>query len=282
MDRNNPASRQPPGPPRGGPPGRHLPPPPGARRGPAKSRDELKEEEKKNAQDLATRTGVPLWGAYRIVRGETSLDQLLKSILRREKFKKLQTKDGLDPDLAGHVSSGTLPLWRAHALQEMRKVGRAKFTRDRLETSLRNGTPLALWRFGQDDWEVGRIIKARTYDVLFHVEGREPDLVFKHDLKMVCAPEDLEAARKACTKDDKVAGEGLGASRDRKERFRPTDEQLLEARQKGRALKWYFRDGTMVAGKIFAFGRWDLDLAIGTGGATLFFHALHPGTAKAF
>ena len=239
-------------------------------------------EERKKAQDLATRSGVPLWGAFRVVRGETTLDLLLKSMLRREKFKRFQAKDGLDPDLAGHVASGSLPMWRAKALQEMRQVGRGKFTRDRLEMALREGTALALWRFGVDDWQVGHIIKARTYDVLFAVEGQENALVFKHDLKMVCAPDDLEVVRKACSTDTKTIEEGLGASRDRKERYRPTDEKLLEVRTRGRNVKWTFRDGTMITGKIHAFGRWDLDLALGADGATLFFHSLHPNSAKSF
>ena len=126
---------------------------------------------------MSVRTGVPLWGAFRVVRGEVSLNDLLKSLLRREKFQKLQTKDGLDADLAGHVASGTLPLWRAQVLQDMRRIGRGKFTRDRLEMAFKDGLPVAIWRFGEADWEVGRVLKSRTYDFQFQPEAVEQVLV---------------------------------------------------------------------------------------------------------
>ncbi len=241
-----------------------------------------KSEERDKALELAERAGIPLWGAFRVVRGEVTLNQLLKSMLRREKFQRLQ-KEGLDPDLAGHVASGSLPRWRAMALQEMRKAGRTKFTRDRLEISHRAKQPLALWRFDADDWEVGRVAKSRTYD--FHFEtatAKEPLVIDKHNVKMVCAPEDLDALRQARVHEKKVLQQKLGASKDRNERYRPSDQQLCGARDNAAVIRWIFRDGTAVMGRVQAFGRWDLDLLVeGDKEATLFFHALHRATDKA-
>ena len=237
-------------------------------------------EERTKAKELAERTGVPLWGAYRIIRGETTLNDLLKSMMRREKFQRLRGQ-GMDSDLAGHVSAGTLPAWRAKVLQEMRHAGRGKFTRDRIEMAHREELPLGLWRFGQD-WAAGRVVHTRTYDFNFQVDGvDEPVTVFKHDVKMLCHPADLEAVVAARRFDKKVLKMGLGASRERKDRYRPTDEQLCAVRDAGKAAKWVFRDGTAVHGKIVAFGRWDADLVLeGDANASLFFHALHEATDR--
>lgn len=251
------------------------------KRGPADKKTPEKVEERKKAQELSERTGVPLWGAFRVVRGELTLNELLKSMLRREKFQRLQ-KDGLDPDLAGHVASGSLPDWRAAVLQEMRTAGRSKFTRDRVEMACREKLPIAIWRFGADDWEVGGVARARTYDFDLAVDGKDDtEIVFKHDVKMVCNPDDLEPIRDARRFDKKVLQQGLAASKERKDRFRPTDEQLSKLREQAGEVRWIFRDGTAIGGRVHAFGRWDMDMFVpGDAPATLFFHALHPSTDR--
>jgi hypothetical protein len=240
-----------------------------------------KNGERKKAQELAERAGIPLWGAFRVVRGELSLNELLKAMLRRDRFQRLQ-KGGLDPDLAGHVASGSLPEWRARVLQEMRQVGRDKFTRDRVETACREKFPVAIWKFGDDDWVQGTIPKTRTYDFSFLADGAaEPQSIFKHDVKATCQPADLELVRAQRKFEKKVTKEGLGASRDRKDRYRPTDEELAKLKSDSKKVRWIFRDGTAVEGKVFAFGRWDLDIELETGSqVTIFFHAFHKVTGQ--
>jgi len=245
-----------------------------------------KEAERKQAQELAARTGVPLWGAFRVIRGEVKLNELLQSMLRREKFRKLRDRDGLDPDLAGHVAGGSLPKWRADVLQEMRRAGRTKFTRDRIAMAHKESLPIAIWQFGQDDWNEGRIVKARTYDFNFAdltaADDADPAMIFKHDVKMVCNPHDLEGMRAARKFEKSVLNEGLGSSRERRDRYRPTDAELCAARDNDAIIKWVFRDGTAIRARVHAFGRWDIDVLTddGTPG-TVFFHALHAATGKA-
>jgi hypothetical protein len=240
------------------------------------SKEKLDEREK--ALELTERAGIPLWGAFRVVRGEITLNELLKSMLRREKFRRLQ-KEGLDPDLSGHVASGSLPRWRAVALQDMRKAGRSKFTRDRIEIALREETPLGVWCFDKE-WMVGRVLKARTYDFMYEHGGADkPELVHKHDVKMICGPDAVEALGGNARVDDQVKEMGLSASKDRNERYRPTDQQLCRARDAAASIRWTFRDGTTVRAKVIAFGRWDIDLELKGGeGGTIFFHALHQAT----
>ena len=237
-------------------------------------------EEQLKARELCERTGVPLWGAYRVVRGEITLAQLLKSMMRRERFQRLQ-KAGFDADLAGHVASGSLSKWRAALLQEMRGAGRGKFTRDRIAIAGREKLALSIWRFGQSSWDSGLITRQRTYDFVMTPKTGEPVEVLKHDVKMVCHPTDLDAVRESCAIEKSVRKMGLTSSKDRKDRYRPTDEQLTQARESGRLVRWTFRDGWSVRGRIYAFGRWDIDIMVEQGAAaTLFFHALHANTDR--
>ena len=238
------------------------------------------DDERKKARELAERTGVPIWGAFRVIRGELSLNDLLKTMLRRDKFRRLRDREGLDADLAGHVASGTLSQWRAQLLQDMRKTGRTKFTRDRLKMVALEKTPVAICRFGTDEWEVGMVTRTRTYDFQFRGDG-EPGFVFKHDVKMLCEAAHLPVITASLKRDKRVLQEGLAASRERKDRYRPDDELLARLVGEDRQRRWVLRDGTVVNGRLVAFGRWDVDLAVDDeASVTVFFHALHEDTAK--
>jgi hypothetical protein len=259
---------------------RPSPPPKRGPAAPARPKHENRaEEEAKKAAELSARTGVPLWGAYRIVRGELTLNDLLQTLIRREKFEKLQ-KSGLDADLAGHVVHGSLDEWRASVLMDNRKAGRRRFSDDRIESTGQTGGQLGVWRFGSD-MQVGAVVKARTYDFDFQPEGAaEATLVFKHDVKAVCAAEMAATIAAARRFEKKIVQEGLGASRDRKDRYRPTEELLARALASTTPIRCVFRDGTALEGRVKAFGRWDLDLVVGTAEVTVFFHALHSATDR--
>ncbi|HIA05004.1 MAG TPA: hypothetical protein EYN06_08545 [Myxococcales bacterium] len=237
-------------------------------------------QEQQAARELAEKSGVPLWGAYRVIRGEITLNQLLKSMMRREKFRKLQSQDGLDSDLAGHVANDTLPIWRAKMLQEMRGAGRSKFSRDRIAIAHSQKLAISMWCFGSEEWETGHIIRCRTYDFDFRSEQGKNSKYFKHDIKLLCHPDDLKGIQALSDVSTGIVDLGLKASKSRDDRYRPSDQQLEQAKLHGKAIKWVFRDGTMITGAVFAFGRWDLDLISRGSSATLFFHALHPETKK--
>ena len=239
------------------------------------------------AAEVAERSGVPLWGAYRIVRGELTLNELLQELIRRERFERLQ-KAGMDSDLAGHVVSGTLDEARAGILMKMRQAGRRRFSDDRIESAGESGARLALWRFGASDLEVGCVVKARTYDFDFKTTGApgsdEPDgapvLVYKHDVKLLTTPENAPAVAAARRFEKKVLQEGLGPSREKRDRYRPSEDLLAKVTAAGTVLRWVFRDGTAIEGRAKSFGRWDVDLDVGDASLTLFLHALHSATDR--
>ena len=235
-------------------------------------------EEQLAARELAEKSGVPLWGAYRVIRGDITLNQLLKSMMRREKFRKLQSNDGLDADLAGHVANDSLSMWRAKMLQDMRGAGRSKFTRDRIAIAHSEKLAISMWCFASQGWTTGTIVRCRTYDFDFKSQEGETTKLFKHDIKLLCHPDDLTGVKSMCDVRGDVESEGLSASKKREDRYRPKDEQLEKAKSEGRIIRWVFRDGSTVQGSVFAFGRWDLDIIANGSTATLFFHALHSNT----
>jgi hypothetical protein len=239
-------------------------------------------QEQQEARDLAEKSGVPLWGAYRVIRGELTLNDLLKSMMRREKFKTLKSQHGLDADLAGHVANDSLPIWRAKLLQDMRGAGRSKFTRDRISIAHSEKLAVAVWCFGADEWIVGNITRCRTYDFDFKPTKGAGSKIHKHNIKALCHPNDVEAIDGACGVDAEVRALGLQSSKSREERYRPADQQLKTAKSREQAVKWVFRDGSTLIGNIFAFGRWDLDLLTQGSTTTLFFHALHVSTNDQF
>ena len=195
------------------------------------------------AQNLSAETGVPLWAAYRVVRGEVNLDQLLKSMMRKEQFRKLQEQQGFDSDLAGHVVSGALPLWRAKALQEMRGSGRTRFSRDRIALMAKEKLQLSMWQFGETEWISAIVRKSRTYDVSLKLKGGQTKKVLKHNIKAVCHPRDLDLVKMATGLEKTIARQRLTASKERKDRYRPTDEQLVALKASGKPVYWVFRDG---------------------------------------
>ncbi len=98
---------------------------------------------------------------------------------------------------------------------------------------------------------------------------------------MICDPENVPALISNARNDDVVQKEGLAASKERDDRYRPSDEQLCKARDAKASIRWTFRDGTTVKGKVVAFGRWDIDIELKDGGiGTVFFHALHRETGR--
>ncbi len=243
------------------------------------SRQPLDPELRARAVDIAERSGIPLGEAYRVARGQASLNDVLQQLLRRERLRRLVEREGMDPSLAGQVVSGDLSLARARLLQDLRAAGRSRFTEDRIAAAGKRGGRVAIWTF-EDGWLVGTVQKARTYDFDFLRTGaEEAALVHKHDVKALAAPEAVPAIQERIQRIKAIAQLGLGASSNKEDRYHPTESELVRLRETRRNVLWVFRDGTTVLGKVVAFGRWDADVEL-TGGTavTVFFHALHAET----
>ncbi len=268
---------------RGGPPGRG-PRPAG---GPAKARparklganDPEKLERRAKAQALAAEKGIPLAHAHRILQGKATLNEVLKTLMRKDRFERLVRHEGLERSLAGQVASGHLSKERAQLVTRIRRSRKHPLDMDATKRAEVDRAHVAMSVFGRG-WVTGRVVNARIYDFDFQPDGGAAlETLLKHDVKLMAAAHDLEAARAASTQDEAIVAEGLGGTTDRKERVRPADEALLDRLEAGTPVKLLLRDGHAVEGTVCSFGRWDVDLALGGEAVvTVLFHALHRGS----
>ena len=235
-----------------------------------------KTELKAQAQKLAKEKGVPLVHAYRILKGQTTLNDVLKGMMRKERFEQLVAREGVDRELAGQVASGHLPKQRAVLLTRMRTLRKQKLHIDGIKAAEVEKKKIGIDVFGRG-WLLGRVRAARPYDFDFLADGAEKaDKLFKHDVKAVCTAEDFEAAKAACDTDAAIRELGLAQTEDRTQRVRPTDDTMLRFIDDQRVVRFTMRDGEQILGRLRSFGRWDAELVLDDGElVTVFFHGLH-------
>lgn len=240
-----------------------------------------KNELKGQAQKLAKEKGIPLVHAYRILKSQTSLNDVLKGLMRKERFESLVAREGIDRELAGQVASGHLSKQRATLLTRMRTLRKQKLHIDGIKAAEVDKRRVAIDIFGKG-WLLGRVRTARPYDFDFLPDGADkPDRYFKHDAKAICAAEDFDAAQRATSVDDTVRTQGLAATEDRSARIRPEDDIMLRFIDDQRIVRFTMRDGEQLLGRLRSFGRWDAELVLDGGEiVTVFFHALHQSSGQ--
>lgn len=235
---------------------------------------------REKAQKLAEDKGIPLSHAHRIVQGRATLNEVLKSLMRKERFERLVEHDGLDRSLAGQVASGHLTKARALQLTEIRRHRKHRLDHDAIKVAERDKKPVALCIFGRG-WETGTVKTARVYDFDWLVEGKEPETLYKHDVKAVTTPEVSEGVAEATlVRKDIKEGDELGGTNERAQRVRPSDDELLSAVESGAPHELVLRDGDVLQGEVRSFGRWDAELQVGEANVHVLFHALHPEMKK--
>jgi len=235
-----------------------------------------KTELKAQAQKLAKEKGVPLVHAYRILKGQTTLNDVLKGMMRKERFEQLVAREGVDRELAGQVASGHLPKQRAVLLTRMRTLRKQKLHIDGIKAAEVEKKKIGVDLFGKG-WMLGRVRAARPYDFDFLADGADKvEKLFKHDVKAVCTAEDFDAAQAACEVDSSVHDLGLAQTEDREQRVRPSDDIMLRFIDDQRIVRFTMRDGEQILGRLRSFGRWDAELVLEGGElVTVFFHGLH-------
>ncbi len=228
------------------------------------------------ATALAEDKGIPLVHAYRILKNQTTLNDVLKVMMRKERFDRLVEKDGIDRELAGQVASGHLSKQRALVLTRMRSLRKQKLHLDGIKTAEQSKAEVYV-DFFDGGWVRGRVKVSRPYDFDFEpTDGGEVTTHFKHDAKAICGVDAYEAIQAAAEVDEEIRAAALSGTEDRSQRVRPDDAWLLELANRKDLVRFVTRDGEVLVGNLKAFGRWDLELVVGMGHVvTCFFHALH-------
>ena len=232
-------------------------------------------KQQETAKKLAVDKGIPQVHALRVVRGEVSLNVVLKNLMRKERATRLIEQDGLEPGLAGQVASGHLSRQRALELQKIRLFRKHRIDRDALKLAEIDCSPVGVGCF-DGSWTLGTVVEARTYEFDIVIEDGETRLIQKHDVKLVCAAEAVEALREGEIVDEAIRDAGLRGTADRGERVRPQDARLLALIDSDEEIDLVLRDGSQYRGRVRSFGRWDMSIEVeGAGQVTVLFHALH-------
>ena len=232
------------------------------------------------ARKLSADKGIPPVHALRVVRGEVSLNAVLKNLMRKERASRLIERDGLEPGLAGQVASGHLSRQRALELQRIRTFRKHRIDRDALKLAELSGAAVGIGCF-DGTWVSGTIVEARTYEFDLSTEGAgQTQLIQKHDVKLVCPAESMDELRSRETYDSAIQEAGLAGTADRSERVRPTDARLLQLIDDQTEIDCVLRDGSSCRGRVHSFGRWDMVIVVEkVGEVTILFHALHKSNA---
>jgi hypothetical protein len=241
---------------------------------PARSVPPVDLERKRRAEELSTRSGIPLQMAYSVVDGHTSLDAVLKGMLAREKTRKLSEQYGLPPSLAGQVARGQVPLDKVLARHRRRTSAQWRARFSVFDALAEKSERIALLRFGQD-WTEGIVSSVGKYDFQFDA-GDGAKHVLKHEVKLILqAPDRLAAAREALSSDSQVAAKSLGATAELTQRVKLDKEQFFDAIHAGESIRFVFRDGDVIQGPVVWFARYEFALHVGAEHEIIgFFHGL--------
>jgi len=241
---------------------------------------EIVAKQQETARQLAADKGIPQVHALRVVRGEVSLNVILKNLMRKERATRLVEKDGLEPGLAGQVASGHLSRERALELQRIRTFRKHRIDRDALKLAEIGELMIGVGCF-DGSWAAGQVLEARTYEFdLSPLGGGDKKLLQKHDVKLVCMAPVVEQLRALEVYDDAIREAGLGGTADRSERVRPTDARMLQLIESKEPVTCMLRDGSSLRGSLRSFGRWDMAIEVeGIGEVTILFHSLHKSNA---
>ena len=247
---------------------------------------EAQDDEKLEAERLARSKGIPMIHALRVVRGETTLNDVLKTLMRKERTARLMKRDGFDRGLAGQVAAGHLSHDRARMIQRIRSVRAYRLDWDAIKVAEHRKEPVAVFFFGSP-MQAGHISDVNTYQFMLgplepEAGADSPKVRDKHDVKALCPADHAAQVAGAITRDPTVGAMELGGSSERGDRVRPSDELLMDRIDDGLAVRCVLRDGDVFAGRVRSFGRWDVELEIEDGTrVTVLFHALHPSTVWA-
>lgn len=233
------------------------------------------------AQELAKSRGIPLVHAYRVLNGQATLNDVLKSMMRKEQLEHLAKREGIARELAGQVASGHLSKKRALILTKMRNLRKFKRHLDAIKVAEIESRPVALLCF-EHGWLRGRIHSASTYEFEFIREGSTTlETFFKHNIKLLCDLDAENSIRESMSINDTIRAEGLKQTEDRGERVRFDDDEILDFIENKQHLTLTFRDGATISGHPASFGRWDVQLNLTPDSkVVVFFHALHPISAN--
>ena len=227
------------------------------------------------ASEIAERSGLAEKDAVRVAMGNATVRQVLEEMMFREEVERLMKAHGLQRGAAREVARGTADLESLLLLRELRECEAWRRNESVLDRFHRDGKDGIFHLFGRQPFRA-RVARIQKYDCWLAQAGREPEKMEKHNILMVCLPEERSELETLKGLDAETAGLNLGPSASYRDRFR-SSKRVLFTHHRDRVLtRVVLRDGSVVTGTVGWFGRWEFSMHLsGTCGPVVFRHALH-------
>jgi hypothetical protein len=225
------------------------------------AKSKLDPETRKKANEVATRSGIPMALAYRVVRGEMTLNEALKRMLFEHKVAQLIEQHGLLRSAAVNVALGTLDLERAVLAEQLRMSPARQPYRSVLADLVRSGAEATFLAYGEAPI-LARVRRNERYDCLLGLADGSDRPLEKHSLLLVSPTASAADLGAYLERDEALASEKLGPSTSYKERFRSNKRVLFQHHRDEVLTRVVLRDGTLLTGRIGWFGIWEFELAL--------------------
>lgn len=214
------------------------------------------------AKKLQERNGIPFAMAVKVALGQTTLANVLKTMMRKEKIRSLVTKHGLAPEIAGFVMDGKISLDAAILKSRVIQHKKGNWKRSVLEDVFKNNQKITLM-IDPDVPLCGRVTKLGKYDFEFTVDGETaPRTMRKIDVKYAFAPEFENAIRAIVGVDAEVKNKNLAPAPsplERKHIKHITFQELLDT---GKRFTVTTRRGDILCGRLDWYGLYEFGMRL--------------------
>jgi sRNA-binding regulator protein Hfq len=254
----------------------NKPSPPQFRRN-FQKKGKLSPEKIHRAREIVRKSNIPLYHAYMIVQGKTTLMDVLNRMLKREKIQKLVSNEGIPLKLAVQVADGVLSADRAKLIKLRWDFRKTEESVDIFMDYLQNKKSACIKILGMDQCISGSIKKVERYGILFKKtpSREEPKEFYKHDIAFICDSDSMDSVKAVMETDEEVKKLGLKGTKELKDRYRPDDAKLLRLLTTGKKIQVVLRDGTRIAGVIKWVSHYEICFEVAPEkNVFVFFHAL--------
>lgn len=214
------------------------------------------------AKKLQERNGIPFAMAVKIALGQTTLADVLKAMMRKEKIRNIVTKHGLSPELAGHVVDRRISLDAALLKSRVSQHKKENWKRSVLEDVFKDNRKITLM-VDPDVPLSGRVTKLDKYDFEFMVEGESaPRAMRKIDVKYAFAPELGDAVKAIVGVDLEVKSKNLAPAPSPLERKHIKHVIFQELLDSGRKFTVTTRRGDILCGRLDWYGLYEFGMRL--------------------
>jgi sRNA-binding regulator protein Hfq len=230
------------------------------------------------AADISSRTGIDKKRAIGVALGRTTVQEVLKEMMVEEKAERYIRQHDLARGTAFAVARGIQTLENALLLKSLRQSESWQPDRSVLWDLKKSKSTGIFYIYGRKPL-AARVTQITKYDCWLappDEADEKAEELQKHDILLVCPPEQHTELETHKSVDSAVAEKQLGPSVNYSTRARSSKRTLFRHHRDNILTRVVLRDGTVLEGKVDWFGKWEFRLLLSeTCGVVVFRHAMY-------